>query len=89
MTQAQILTHLEKETAIQVNKTARYRAKYECRADPRTSSKVLGLIGITIVVSVAGVIVLMDIRIVLIHLRAAISKNYKLFHTRKVTPKKC
>jgi len=86
MTQAQILAHLEKETAIQENATARYRAKYECRADSRTSSKILGLMGSAIVATVAGVVALTDISIVLIHLKAAITNNYKLFHTRKVKP---
>ena len=51
MTKAQILAHLEKETAIQANKTARYRGKYECRDDPRPSSKLVGLIGTAIVAS--------------------------------------
>jgi len=86
MTKAQIQAYLEKETAIQVNTTARYRAKYECRADPRTSSKIIGLMGSAIVATVAGVVALTDISIVLKHLKAAISNNYKLFHTRKVKP---
>ena len=87
MTQAQILAHLEKETAIQVNKTARHKATFESRADPRPSSKLIGLIGTAIVSSIFGVIALTDVRIVLIHLKAAISNKYKLFYTRKIKPK--
>jgi len=87
MTKAQILAHLEKETAIQANKTARYRGKYECRTDPRPSSKLVGLIGTTIVASMFGLIALTDVRIVWIHLKAAISNKYTLFHSRKVKPK--
>jgi len=86
MSQAQILAHLKKETAIQVNKTARYRGKYESRNDPRPSSKLVGLIGTAIVSSIFGVIALTDVSIVLTHLKAAISNKYKLFHTRKVKP---
>jgi len=86
MTQTQILAHMEKETAIQVNTTARYRGKYECRDDPRPSSKLLGLIGTAIVSSIFGVIALTDVSIVLTHLKAAVSNKYKLFHTRKVKP---
>jgi len=87
MTQSQILAHLEKETAIQVNTTARYRGKYESRDDPRPSSKLVGLIGTAIFASMFGLIALTDVRIVWIHLKAAISNKYKLFHTRKVKPK--
>ena len=86
MTQAQILTHLEKKTAIQVNTTTRYRGKYESRDDPRPSSKLVGLIGTAIVSSIFGVIALTDVSIVLTHLKAVIYNKYKLFHTRKVKP---
>jgi len=63
MTQAQMLAHLEKETAIQVNKAARHKAQFKSRADPRPSSKLIGLIGPVIVSSICGVVVLTDVRI--------------------------
>jgi len=83
MTHAQILAHLEKETKIQTNKTARHKAKFESREDPRPSSKLIGLIRTVIVSSIFGIIALTDVRIAWIHLKAAISNKYKLFKYEK------
>jgi len=80
MTESQIIDYLVNETMIQANNTAKNRAKLISRPDTRTSSTVVGLVGAGIVVSVLVIVFLSDVPTLLIHLKGAVTNNYKMLY---------
>jgi len=79
-TESQILDYLVQETSIQANNTANNRAKLICRPDLRTSSTVVGLVGVVIIVSVLSVVFLTDVPIFLKHLKGVVTGNYDMLY---------
>lgn len=61
MTQEEIIDQLVKDTAIATNSTALAKSKYISMTDPRESSRIMGLTGASVMGSVFGLIMLLDV----------------------------
>ena len=80
MTQEQIIAYLIKETAIQKNQTSLSLYKLTSHSDPRASSFLIGLIGIGIIASILGLVILTDIPIIFKHFVAALRNRHELLY---------
>jgi len=78
MTHDQIIEYLKKETAIQANQTSRSLNKLRSRSDPRTSSFVVGLVGIGTIAGILGIVILWDMPTLVKHFVAALTNIHEL-----------
>jgi len=90
MTQDQIIAYLINETAIQANQTSRSLNKLRSRSDPRTSSSVMGLVGIGTIAGILCIVILWDIPTLVKHFVAALTNRHEmLFRPKRVGVATC
>ena len=80
MTHDQIIEYLIQETAIQTNQTSRSLNKLRSRTDPRTSSFVMGLVGIGTIAGILGIVILWDMPTIVKHFVAALTNRHEVLY---------